>query len=260
MKKLGLSILLPLLALPFAASAGGCSSDDSSVPLPQDGGNVRDTGTGTPQDSGTKLDGGSCTAAKETLLKPIDSVSEGEVAVLPSVGLSKTIYVDASAGGIANAAKNPRVYVNLETAAKVSVTDRSAETSSAWDLALKRDILFVNNGDGGPANGSALFLEGKGFDDVTAADAQGKDFPKESFFDLECKAKLDERQALKTTFSGWYVYDEATHQITGPKPGVFLVKTAGAKLFKVQILSYKTQKPDAGAAASAQYSLKVQAL
>jgi HmuY protein len=249
---------------------GGCSSDpDAATPVadagidevPNDagggardsGGNVRDAAL--PQDSGG---GETCTAAREQLLKPVDSVSTGEVTVLSNAAGVRTLFVDAAAGGTAGANTNPRLYLHLETATRVSVTDKTATSSTAWDLAIKRPILFANSGDGGPGQGGAL-LVAKDFDAVTSADAAGATFVPESFFEDDCTPKTDQTGAVKTTFDGWYDYNPATNGLS-PHAGTWLVKGATGKLYKVQILSYYAT-PDGGVGqAGGRYTLKVGAL
>ena len=172
-----------------------CSSDPETTPSPDAGGaGTNDGGGGSSGDGGVSGDGSgpgdgggktdaaaSCTAAAEQLLKPVDTVSTGEVTVLSESAGIKTLFVDAAAGGAAGAATNPRLYVNLETTSRVAVTDKTATTSTEWDLAIKRPILFANSGDGGSGQGGAV-LVAKDFDAVTMADTSGKTFAPESFF------------------------------------------------------------------------------
>lgn len=243
----------------------GCSSSSETTDSPPDGGGgtpeaaapidaAIDTSTPTP-------DGGpaSCSAAEEALLKPVDTVSTGDVTVLADAAGIKTLYVDASAGGPQGAATNPRVYVDLATGSRVGVSDKAAKTSTAWDVAIERPILFTNSGDGGAGQGGAIFLAGKDFDAVTAADASGTTFAAESFFDEQCVAKVDPTGAVKTSFDGWYDYEQSTNQLT-PKSGTWLVRGGAGALFKVAILSYYAA-PDGGVGQSGgRYTLKVGAL
>ncbi len=234
-------VIFVLLATTTVAACSSSSPAISTV----DAGIEPDSGAPVGDGSAAIVDGGdasidagpTCTAAKEQLLKPIDTVSTGEVTVLSDGGGLRTLYVDASAGGTAAQGTNPRIYINLETATRVAVTDRSASSSTAWDLAIKRPILFVNSGDGGPGPGGAIFVPGKTLAEVTAADAAGKTFPRETFFDAECNALLDATGAVKTSFDGWYDYDGATNQVT-PKGGVWIVRGGTGKLHKVRIDGY----------------------
>jgi len=286
MKRHSLWVVLSSFALPFSAALiVGCSSDDTLVNVAPDGSTTGDASSkdanvlsdtlpdaqpdanldATSPDAKTADTGADataplrCSAAREQVLKPIDQVSTGEVTVTATEGTVRTLYVDASAGGLPNAPQNPRIYLNLESATRVAVTDRSAETSTDWDLALKREVIFTNSGDGGPGQGSAEFLADQSFETVTAASAQGKAFPPETFFDANCNAILDPNNQVKTLFAEWYAYDPSTHQLT-PKTGTWLVRGATGKLFKVQIITYYSAPPGGGVVASAHYSFKVGAL
>ncbi|CAN5450678.1 hypothetical protein BH09MYX1_BH09MYX1_11090 [soil metagenome] len=220
----------------------GCSSDPQTPETTLDAGTdvvvVQDAAidVATPKDAGVDAPA-SCTAAKETLLKPIDSISTGEVTILGDTGGVRTLFVDATAGGSQGAATNPRIYVDLATGQRVDVTDKTAHTSTAWDLAIKRPVFFTNGGDGGPGTGGAAFLDGKDFATVVAADATGKTFSPESFFESDCTPKLDATGAVKTSFDGWYDYDQQKNALS-PHPGTFLVKGPTGKLYRLRIKGY----------------------
>src|SRR4051812_19630201 len=209
--------LFVFLALPFVA----CSSSSNSAVIVNvgDGGVVDGGGTDAPP-GGTQ-----CSSARDQLLLPIDRVASGAVSIVSDTGGKKTIYVDASAGGLGSAAKNPRVYVDLSNGTRVPVTDKSAVTSTDWDLALKRAVIFSNSGDSGIGTGGAVQLK-KPFASVSDADAQAATPTAESFFDADCNAKLDPTGAPATTFADWYDYDQTTN-IPTPKPGVSYVVRGG---------------------------------
>lgn len=221
------------LALVLAA---GCSSASNAVATGDDAA----TDTGAPGDSGNdapvEAATNMCSAALAMILGPIDKVSTGAVTIVSDMGGVKTLYVDASAGGFGNDASNPRVYVDLAAGKRVDVTDVQAATSTAWDLAIKRPVIFTNSGDGGSGQGGVIIV-GKAFDQVTSADATGN-FATETFVDMDCNAQLDPTGLPLTTFNGWYNYDQATNHLT-PKPSTtFVVRGGSGKLYKVGIESY----------------------
>jgi hypothetical protein len=240
-----------------------CGSESSGAP---------DAGGQTPVDAGAEgavtehdvaydvpADGERCAAAAEQLLLPIDLVSNGDVTLLADGPGKKTLYVDASAGGTAAQSMNARIYVNLEMGTKIAVTDKTARGSLAWDLAIKRPILFANGGDGGPGQGSAVFLAGKDFENVSAADAAGQNFWGEGFFESDCAPKLDATGVVRTSFDGWYEYDSSNNTLA-PAAGTWLVKGGTGKLYKVRFLSYYAT-PDGGVGqAGGRYTLDVGAL
>jgi hypothetical protein len=246
--------LVGLVAFPFAAA---CSSTTTTTNpgTSSDAGGASDVvvATGDASDAGST---GTCTAAIEQTLRPVDKVSQRPVTVLSDVNGTKTLFIDASAGGPALAASNPYIYVNLERAQRVDVTDKSARTSTDWDLALKRHVIFTNGGDGGPGQGGAASVS-KPFDQVTAGDAPS--LSPESFFDQDCNAKTDQIGALATTFSDWYDYDTGTNQLT-PKATTYVIKGGTGKTFKVSIQTYYGTADGGTGQAGALYLMKVAAL
>lgn len=260
--------LLSIAALvPVAAS--GCSDTeataDASTPTADAVATTEPEAAATTEPDATVVDSAKetsvqgCTAALETLLKPIDKVSTGEVTILADGGGERLLFVDATAGGAAGASQNPRTYVSLATGKRVDVTDKSAATSTDWDLALERAVLFTNSGHGGPGSGSAVYVA-KPFADVTAADAAGKTFPAEAFVDGSCNPIVDQTGAIKSTFDGWYDYDGATNKVT-PKTGTYVVKGGKGALYKVAITQYYATADGGGPGlAGANYTIRVGAL
>ncbi len=257
--------LFPTIA--FTLSLAACSSNASdSTPTPT----MMDAAADTTTDAGAldaapELDAQApttCTAAREQLMGPIDKVSTGNVATLSNKDGVRTLYVDASAGGTQAQGSNPRVYLNLETGARVDVTDVAALGGTAalsWDLAIKRPILFTNSGDAGPGQGNALFLSGKSFDSVSAADARTLSNEIEQFFGKDCAPKVDRTNAMLTSFSGWYDYDTSTSRVT-PAAGAWIVRGATGKLYKLAVLSYYANPDGTEGPAGGRYTLKVKAL
>jgi hypothetical protein len=214
----------------------GCGSDDS--------GSSANAGAPNSGAAGQGGDGASsCSAARAQLLGAVDSVSTSDVSVLSTSDGIVTLYVGATAGGTAAAAMNPWIFVSLEDSSKVEVTDLSSLRSTAWDLALKRSILYTNGGDGGPGEGDAVLID-KEFEEVTADDAAEVKFYREKFFDAECNPLVDLTGAAATSFSAWYAYDAETHALS-PQPGTWLMHGATGKLFKLRIETYYGT-PDGG--------------
>jgi hypothetical protein len=209
-------------------------------------------------DLGADMSGaaGECTAARAQLLGSVDSVATGDVQVVSANGGIKTLSVDASAGGITH----PWLFLSLDSGSKVSVTDKTSVSSTAWDLAFKRAVLYTNDGSGGPGQGGAVLIA-KDIAQVTAADASGAAFQTESCFDAQCNPQLDPVGEVLTTMSGWYDYDQATHILT-PAAGTWLIRGGGGKLFALALESYYGSNDDGGVDANAGgvYLLEVKAL
>ena len=268
-------LLQSAAALAFALVAtGACSSGGHATSSAGSGGGTTQASTSSGGTGGTVGTGGGggggggdagldapvnmCSAAIGMLLGPIDKVSTGTVSIIGTSGTTNTVYVDASAGGFGADSTHPRIYLDLATATKVAITDKQAPTSTAWDLALKRPVLFTNDGDGGPGMGGLLTVA-KAFDQVTIADATGK-FALESFVDASCNPKTDAVGDVLTTMSNWYDYDQATNILT-PKPTTtFIVRGGTGKLYKLGIVTYYGE-PDGGTGmAGGYYVLQIGAL
>lgn len=221
-----------LIALCALLISSGCGSD---------GGDAGNANAGAANSAGSGNEAGapsdsSCTAAREQLIGAVDTVSTGQVLVLSeSEGVTK-IYVDATAGGPTLAATNPWTFISLADPSLVEVSDVTATSSKAWDLALKRPLLYTNSGDGGPGDGGALLLD-KDFADVAVADADNAELSTEKFFAEECAPIVDVTNAVATSFSGWYDYDDETHGLS-PHPGTWLVRGGTGALYKLRIDSY----------------------
>lgn len=264
--------------------AGGCGDDTSGIggaggeaPIGGEGG--QSTTGGAPSTGGMgggesvggagggELTGGmgggggeggapdTCLAAREEALAPIDQISTGAVTLLEEEGDTATLFVDASAGGVAMQAQNPWIYLDLGARARVDVTDVSMDTSTEWDLAIKRPILRNNSADGGYAGlGGAVFLD-EAFEDVDEAAAAAATFETETWFDDACTLSTDPTGAIATSFDGWYLYEDMT---VTPAPGTWLVKSGdGANIYKVAIDAYYANPDGSAGMAGGRYVLRV---
>ena len=252
MTRFAFALLLVPVAVFAACSSSSNGASSSGSPADADAGDEAGDGTST----GTTQ----CSAARDQLLTPIDKSSSATVSVVSDDGTTKLIYVDASAGGPQGASKQPRVYLSLDTGTKADLTDKEAFSSSDWDLAIKRTVIYTNSGDAGPGKGGAAQLS-KAFDAVTAADADAAKPAAEVFFDADCNGQTDFAGYPQTTFSTWYNYDQATN-IPTPKNATYIVKGASGKRYKLAIETF-TAYPDGGtraANATGYFLFKVAAL
>lgn len=200
----------------------------------------------------------SCSAARAQQLGAIDTVSTGAVQLLSNTAGVKTLYVDATAGGQNGATTHPWIFIALSDATKASVTDVTSLQSLAWDLAIKRALIYTNGGEGGPGQGASAFVD-KEFASVTSADATSAEFYSEKFFDADCNPVVDLTGAASTSFSTWYAYDEASH-VLSPVSGTWLVKGATGKLFKLRFKSYYATPSGGMGSAGGAYLLEIGAL
>lgn len=228
----------------------GCSSSSTATTSDDSG----TTDTGSPDTN--EVGGTQCTSARDTAVGPVEKVSSGAVTVLSDAGGVKTLYIDATAGGVNGAKANPWIYVKLSTAARADLTDRQSFTSADWDLAFKRSSIHTNSGDAGPGGGGARMTT-KAFDSVTAADAVN--LKPEIWFDADCNLAIDAIGGIKTTFDGWYDYDTATMAVT-PRPVTVIVRAANGDLYKLAITSYYGTPTGGTGTAGANFLVKIAAL
>ncbi|MEO8905187.1 MAG: HmuY family protein [Polyangiaceae bacterium] len=233
---------------PFGGAAGTAEGGGAGSP----------SGSAGEGGSDDQLGLGRCAVEHAQALGVVDSVSTGDVTVVGTTAGVTTVYVGATAGGTAAAAVNPWIYVSLGGSSKAVLTDVTAASSTAWDLALKRPLLYTNSGEGGPGLGGAVLIA-KTFEAVTAADAIDVTFSTEKFLDATCTTLLDASGAVLTSFATWYDYDPTTHGLS-PHPGTWLVHGASGALFKLRIKSYYGTPTGAVGTAGGAYLLEVAAL
>lgn len=196
-----------------------------------------------------------CSAALRQSLSLVDEVSTAAVSVLSKTGDDRTLYIDASVGGLEGQDTNPWVYIELATGKAVAITDIDALKSKAWDLAFKRSVVRTNSGDSGPGEGGAIRIA-LPWDDVDASTLGNKVLPTESWFDAECMLELDASQNLITTFSGWSAYDEVDHVLSAAPDVVFITAAADGALYKVSVLDYFSTPSGAHGTVSGRYKVR----
>ncbi|SEJ77030.1 HmuY protein [Dyadobacter sp. SG02] len=128
-----------------------------------------------------------------------------------------------------NANTKSYIYFSLATGKEIAAAE--AKTKN-WDIAFSKTTIATNSGTSGPGEGGAIVLE-KPFDQVSEA-------PKDGY-----KTDGDAGFAIPGgSGNSWYKYDMSVHAIL-PIPGrTLLVKTAGGKLAKVEIISYYKGAPE----------------
>jgi hypothetical protein len=119
-----------------------------------------------------------------------DAVTTGSVTVDESDGVF-TATIDAAAGGMNASRSRPFVYIDLETGARVDITDLESLESTAWDLAFKRVLIRTNSADSGPGQISLAKVSGTTFDDVTSAPTSSSAYATDVSLDEECELLTD---------------------------------------------------------------------
>jgi hypothetical protein len=117
-----------------------------------------------------------------------DESSDGQVVSTELVDGVYELQVDASAGGISQAASSPWVYIRFgaDGAEKVALDDESALESMEWHLAMRRFQLRLNGGSSGPSCVGALPRLEESFEEAQAQDPAA-DFLQDVFFTESCE-------------------------------------------------------------------------
>jgi hypothetical protein len=245
--------VLGFLAIAALGAVSGCAS--KSLDADTTGGGSGNTGGGAHQDSG-------CNAARRQELSLVDEVSTAQVSILSESAGERTLYVDASVGGLGAAEKNPWVYLSLKTGMAVAVTDLEALDSTAWDLGFKRTMIRTNGGDSGPGSGGAIRI-GLAWDKVSRTTLGNAKLPIEVWFDDMCMIGMDMKDAtgnLVTTYSAWSEYDEANHVVSAAPDVVFITAGGDGTLYKVQIEDYYSTPSGQHGTVAGRYKLRTAAL
>jgi hypothetical protein len=248
--KLAILTLVSGLALTLSCSSQPVGNDESSA-----GGNGGG-GSGAAGSSSMVPMPSACSAALRQSLSLVDEVSTATVAILSESGSERTLYVDASVGGLSNQDKYPWIYVALATGQAVAVTDLEALSSQAWDLAFKRAVVRTNGGDSGPGQGGAIRIA-LPWAEVDSSTLGNKTLPKESWFDENCEVGRDAAQDLITTYSGWSEYDEVNHVVSAAPDVVFVTAGADGSLYKVALLDYYSTPSGTHGTVSGRYKVRV---
>ncbi|MBW1877008.1 MAG: HmuY family protein [Deltaproteobacteria bacterium] len=146
--------------------------------------------------------------------------------------------IDASAGGYAQAANNPWVYVRFtdEGAQRVDIDDEAALESMEWHLAARRFILRLNGGTSGPSCvGGAAFLEAT-YESLTEV-SEDQVFYTDDFYTADCTI-INDSSGLpgspQVVLAPWWSY--AGCVATSDVP--FLIQLDDARVLKLVVDAY----------------------
>ena len=247
--------LVALTLVSLLETATGCSSEavdgTGAAGSAATGGSSNASGGTASVDPTPRM----CSAALKQSLSLVDEVSTARVSVVSEDADERTLFIDASVGGLNGQDTHPWVYIALATGQAVAVTDLQALSSTAWDLAFKRSVVRTNGGDSGPGLGGAIRIA-LGWDKVTSATLGNKALPTEAWFDADCMLSLDAAQNLITTCSGWSEYDEANHVLSAADV-VFITAAADGSLYKVAILDYYGTPSGGHGSVAGRYQVRV---
>ncbi len=175
------------------------------------------------------------------LLTEDDEISEG-TATTTTDGDDFVTIVDASAGGMNQAANNPWVYVRFDAdgASKVEIGDEDSLESADWHIAMRRYFVRLNGGDGGPSCVGAAKMAAYDYAELSELPS-GVEFELEDFYDDECEQRMDVYgMSAEYALYGWWDYDmDVGCVVTTMVP--FLIQLEDGSVIKLAIETYYGQ-------------------
>lgn len=154
-----------------------------------------------------------------------------------------TATLDASLGGAERAATSSYVYVNLERAELVELSDRASRSSSDWQLAFKRSEIRINSADSGPGQVAIWRDAGASFEQAAPPSPDAEGWEVDDFVDEDCEVAMIGPGGpgfLGTAFGQWYDYDFETHTLSAPEDVTYFVRDGDrGALYKLAITGYE---------------------
>ena len=180
-----------------------------------------------------------------------DSVlSVGGLTATEGAGGVINATIDAAAGGSMNAINEPFLYIDLDTAEVVPITDLESLSDERWDLAFKRVVVRSNNGTSGVGASGVAKLSATAFDQVTASPVD-TEFVADQSVQQDCTLITDPIGNPVTAFNtlnpsgptinsgSWYDYGGNMGMLTPRSGEVYVIKNAeGTASYKFEFLSY----------------------
>lgn len=150
--------------------------------------------------------------------------------------------LDAVSGGPPAAATTSYIYVDLDTAEKLEISDVEAFENADWDIAVRRAMIRINSGDSGPGVWMVAQVDEK-FEDALPPDATDRTaWKSETFIGPDCSLLTDGEEPFEfmaTAFGEWYEYDFATHTPKLPEKATwFLYNRTDHRVYKFGIDSF----------------------
>jgi hypothetical protein len=221
------TLLIPLAAL-LSLGCGDDTKDDTDSP-----GETGDTQAASMCPELTPV------ACEDDLVQDLltddGEISDGAVTTTTD-GDDFVTVVDATAGGMNQAANNPWVYIRFDTdgANRVVISDEDALESAEWHMALRRFLLRMNSGDGGPSCVGIAKMGSYDYGDLTE-EPSGVEYGLDDFYDDSCELQMDS-YGMSPQFAtyGWWAYAACVETTMVP----FLVQLDDGGVLKLVVEEY----------------------
>jgi hypothetical protein len=171
----------------------------------------------------------------QDMLTDDGDVTDGEVTTTAD-GDDFLTVVDAQAGGMDQAARNPWVYLRFDRdgAHRVDISDEASVESMDWHMGLRRFYVRLNGGDAGPSCVGVAKLDGQDYASVASV-PEGTAYQLEDFYTESCELTMDAYQmSPRFAMYGWWDYTSCV--ITTGLP--YLIRLDTGEVLKLRIETY----------------------
>jgi hypothetical protein len=170
-------------------------------------------------------------------------VSDGSITEEGSTAGEFTTLIDATGGGLMPSESFVYARFTPTGLVKVEVGDEGAFDSTEWDIAVRRYVLRINSGVGGPSCVTAArTAPGTTFESLTTV-PDGLAYRTEEYFTDTCELVPDGSGlgSAATALASFWTYEMCV-EMTG---NVYVVQLANGSRVKLEVLSYYEPGPQA---------------
>lgn len=143
--------------------------------------------------------------------------------------------IDATAGGREEVRNNPFLYIDLDNAEQVMITDKEAYENTDWDIAVRRVVFRVNGGVSGPGSVKVARLNASSLDEVSIIPPY-ENFTTDQYVDEECIIIADQMNNPETAIGIWFSFASGS---LSSDSYVYLIETTEGELMKFHIITYE---------------------
>jgi len=238
-----------------SASGGGSGSTGGGAGTTGGGAGVTGGGSGTTGGGAGVTGGGSgtarcdasaviCTDEQTQQLKLYDTVNSGAITEEGTTSGEFTSHIDARAGGLSPTMSFTYASFTGAGLGKLDISDVAAFSSLDWDIAVRRYVVRINSGVGGPSCVEAARVPpGPTFDTFTQVPNNLTWRTEEYFTPDTCEFVPDTSGigAPGTALSSFWTYESCV-EMTG---NLYVLHLRDGRYVKLQVLGYYDLDPQA---------------
>ncbi|MFW5967186.1 MAG: HmuY family protein [Persicimonas sp.] len=164
------------------------------------------------------------------------TVNDGSVS-FDSDGEVQMATIDASSGGVEEAADHSFIYLDLQEGEELELSDEEAFGDADWTIGVRRAVIRLNSGDSGPGPWMVTRID----ENWEEAETPGRDadWREDDYVTEDCEVVTEGRDTIRTGFGIWYDYDSETHEVSVPESTTWaLYNSSTHQVIKFGIDSY----------------------